>query len=133
MALSQPVTPALSERGVARALSLLWWPLFLAFAPLVARFSFERGCGDPYELLWPVMRRQSAALAIAVLYLATAIWCVTAGVLTIRASQGRGIARTLRDVWAGHCWKVVAMFTVLAIEQVPRAVWHWIYTAARAC
>ena len=127
------VTLADFERLTARVLSVSWWPVFIPFAMLVARFSFERGCGDPYELLWPVMRRQSGALLIAAFYLGALIWCVTAAVLTIRASQGRGVVPAIREVWGSDRWKVLAAFGVLAIEQVPRAVWHWVYTAARVC
>jgi hypothetical protein len=133
MALPDQVTPTESERAVAQALTRIWWPLVVPFAALVARFSFERGCGDPYELLWPVMRRQSGALLIAAFYLGALIWCVTAAVLTIRASQGRGVVPAIREVWGRDRWKVLAMFVVLAIEQMPRAVWHWVYTAARVC
>jgi hypothetical protein len=106
-----------ADTQIKRLLALTWWAICPPCALLVARFSYERGCLDPYELLRPFMQRQTGALLVASVYVAAHVWLVAAVILTVRG----------RDTWKDQRWKVIAMAVVIAVEQVPRAVWAWIY------
>ena len=134
MALPRALTVAGPERSIATLLLATWWLFFAPFLALVTRFSFERACADPYELLQPVMQRQAGALAVAAIYVGTYVWCLTAATLTLRGwNSGTTIAERLRSTWGPGWWKVMAVGAALAVEQVPRAVWHWIYSLLGVC
>jgi hypothetical protein len=123
-----------AESTVRRLLGAAWWCLFPVFLPLVVRFSYERACLNPHELLQPLMRRQPGALAIAAVYVGTYIWLVAAGVLTIRAwAATRGQSGRLRAIWGRDRVKVVAMAGVFALEQVPRVAWVLVYQMTGLC
>jgi hypothetical protein len=134
MAMPREMTMDRVETGLAKLLLAFWWVLFPPFAILVCRFSFERGCRDPYELLQPIMQRQAGALLVAAIYVGAYLWVLAAGTLTIRLTQSAvSLSEQLGLVWGAHRWKVLAMAAALAVEQVPRAVWHWIYRIAGVC
>ena len=122
------------EAGFAKLLLAMWWILFPLFAILVSRFSFERGCRDPYELLQPIMHRQSGALLVAAIYVGAYVWVLAAGTLTVRLRDpALSLFDQLRLLWGVHQWKVLAMVAALAAEHLPRAVWRLIYHSAGAC
>jgi hypothetical protein len=124
----------IADTNIKRLLALTWWVIGPPCALLVARFSYERGCLDAYELLRPVMLRQTGALLVAAVYVAAHVWLIAAAVLTARARDAAlPWTSALRAAWGHDQWKVVAMAVVLAIEQVPRAVWAWIYHAIGIC
>jgi hypothetical protein len=124
----------IADTHIKRLLTLTWWAIGPPCALLVARFSYERGCLDPYELLRPIMLRQTGALLVAGVYVAAHVWLITAAILTARARDAAlPWTSALRTAWGPDLWKVVAMAVVLAVEQVPRAVWAWIYRAVGVC
>lgn len=112
------------DDSVRRVLAASWWLLFPAFALLAGRLAYERGCRDPLELLPSLMNRPLVALAVAGVYLAAYLWCVTvwfhAARLTGRLIPG---PRDLRAIWSGDAIKIAAFLAALAIEQLPRGVW----------
>lgn len=117
-----------------RVLSYSWWILFPAFLLLVARFSYERACMDPYELLRPLMRQQSLALAIAATYVGAHVWLVTVVLLVARmVSSGHGARGWAVSVDVKEVIKILAMAAALALEQMPRAVWAWLYHVLGVC
>jgi hypothetical protein len=119
---------------VWRMLAYSWWILYPAFFLLVLRFSYERACLNPYELLRPLMRHQSLALMIAAIYTGAHLWIVSAGVLLARmipSRQGPGVWAV--SVGVKDAGKIVAMSVAIALEQVPRAVWAWLYHAIGVC
>jgi hypothetical protein len=122
----------MSEDRANRWFAVTWWIVCPACALLVARFSYERACLNPYELLQPVMRHQAGALLVAAIYVAVHVWFVAAIVLAARAwnasyrLKGQPVAIDVDS-------KLVAMGLVLAVEQVPRAVWAWLYHTIGAC
>ena len=120
----------ISGERLLRLWSYSWWILWPAFLALVLRFSFERACLDPYELLRPLMRHQSLALTVAAIYTGAHIWIVVAGVLVARTMaevREAKIAALVVDL------KVPAMAAAIALEQMPRAVWSWLYHALGIC
>ena len=122
------------DRTLRRILVRVWWIEFPLIAMLVVRFSYERACLDPYELLRPVMQQQTAALGIAAVYVGAYVWVVTAAVLTARMWHHAGPSVSqLHAIWNDDLAKVHAMAGVLLLEQVPRAVWGWLYGAIGAC
>lgn len=128
------VTMERGDAGIVRLLLAVWWILFVPFTLLVSRFSFERGCQDPYELLKPVMQHQAGALLVAAVYLGGYVWVLAAGTVMIRRRNPTlAVSDQLHAVWGTHYWRPLAMVAVLAIEQVPRAVWQWIYRTAGLC
>jgi hypothetical protein len=134
MAMSREVTVDRGAGITAKVLLAVWWILFPLFAILVTRFSFERGCQDPYELLQPVMQRQAGALLVAAVYVGAYAWVLAAGTVMLRRRDpALSVTDQLRAVWGTQRWKLLAMAAVLAIEQVPRAVWQWLYRAAGVC
>jgi hypothetical protein len=132
---------ALPRRGIVitsdrlwRVLTYSWWMLWPAFVLLVLRFSYERACLDPYELLRPLMRHQSLALIIAAIYTGAYLWIVMAGVLVARTLPSRhesGLWAASADV--KDLTKVVGMAAAIGLEQVPRAVWGWVYGVIGVC
>ncbi len=126
----------IADTHLKRLLALTWWAICPPFTLLVARFSYERGCLDPYELLRPVMQRQVGALLVASVYVAAHVWLITAVILTARARDATlpwTPMRILRSAWDREWWRVVTMAVVLAVEQFPRVVWAWIYHAIGVC
>ena len=115
------------EQLARRALSVAWWILLPPFMLLIGRFAYERACMNPYELLQPVMRTQAGALAVAGVYVGAYVWVVVAGVLTARAASRSTLRAAWSSVWGTESFKVVTMAGALALEQVPRALWAWIY------
>jgi hypothetical protein len=114
-----------------RLWSYSWWILWPAFLALVLRFSYERACLDPYELLRPLMRHQSLALAVAAIYTGTHVWIVVAGVLVARTMAKVREAKIAALVTVDL--KVPAMAAAIVLDQVPRAVWAWLYHALGVC
>jgi hypothetical protein len=123
------------DERVRRLLVLVWWVLCPAFLLLVARFSYERACLDPYELLRPLMRRQAVALTVSAIYVGAHVWLAAAGVLTARMwmAGASTLVGVLQTGWRGDRYKVIAMSVAIAIEQVPRAVWAWLYHTLGVC
>jgi hypothetical protein len=121
----------ISEARANRWLAVTWWAVCPACALLVARFSYERACLNPYELLQPVMRHQSGAVFVAAIYVAAHVWFVSAIVLAARAWSSNRLEG--QPVVMGVDVKLLAIGLVLAVEQVPRAVWAWLYHAIGAC
>jgi hypothetical protein len=118
----------IADTRLKRLLAVTWWGVCPPCALLVARFSYERGCLDPYELLRPVMLHQTGALLVAAVYVAAHVWLLTAAILTARARDPRlPWTNALRTAWGSDRWKVIAMAVVIAVEQVPRAAWAWVY------
>jgi hypothetical protein len=120
----------ISEERANRWFAVTWWIVCPACALLVARFSYERACLNPYELLQPIMRHQSGALIVATIYVAAHVWLI-ATILLIARAWSRG--RAPRFVAGSADLKVVAMAVVIALEQVPRAVWAWLYHLVGIC
>ena len=118
--------------SLQRLYSYSWWILCPALLLLVARFSYERGCLDPYELLQPLMRHQSMALIVAAIYTGAHLWMVTAGILLVRAVRAAALSHTPPIIWSVDI-KVVVMAVAIAVEQVPHAAWAWLYHALRIC
>jgi hypothetical protein len=115
-----------------RVYAYSWWILCPALLVLVARFSYERGCLDPYELLQPLMRHQSIALIVAAIYTGAHLWMVTAGVLLVRTARAAGLSDTPPLMWPVDI-KVVVMAVAIAVEQIPHAAWAWLYHAFGLC
>jgi hypothetical protein len=115
-----PGAIVITNDRLQRVFSYSWWILCPALFLLVVRFSYERGCLDPYELLQPLMRHQSLALIIAALYTGAHVWIVAAAVSIARARTSYGI-------------KIVLMALVIALEQIPRVAWSWLYHAFGIC
>ena len=122
-----------AERAIVRALRISWWALLVPFAVLTARFSFERGCQDPYELLRPVMQHQIGALTVAVIYVGSYVWFVAAVILSARQWDGGAVTHLLERVWGHHAWKLVVLGAALLVENIPRVFWQWLYAAIGAC
>jgi hypothetical protein len=125
-----------SDDRASRWLAIAWWMVCPPFALLVARFSYERACLNPYELLQPIMRHQSGAVLVAAIYLAAHVWLVAAIVLIARAWDGINRREPRPVAWSIDVRvvvRVVAMAAVIAVEQVPRAVWAWLYHAIGVC
>jgi hypothetical protein len=110
----------IADTQIKRLLALTWWAICPLCALLVARLSYERGCLDPYELLRPIMQRQIGALVVASVYIAAHVWLVAAVIAMVRGQDAW-------NTWKDERWKVIAMAAVIAVEQVPRAVWAKIY------
>jgi hypothetical protein len=129
-----PAGIVIADTHIKRVLTLTWWAICPSSALLVARFSYERGCLDPYELLRPVMQHQTGALLVASVYVAAHVWLITAAILTARARDSAvSWSNVLATVWGTNRWQVVTMAVVLAIDQVPRAVWTWVFRAIGIC
>jgi hypothetical protein len=110
----------------------VWWLEFPAFLVLVLRLSFERGCLNPYELLEPLMRRQSTALAVALVYLGAHVWLLAVLVLLARQwPPSRG--EWLEIMTPERRLQLAGMAGALALEAVPRVVWVWLYHGAGMC
>ncbi|HEY7059618.1 MAG TPA: hypothetical protein VH458_23945 [Vicinamibacterales bacterium] len=109
----------------------VWWLECPAFLVLVLRFSFERGCMNPYELLEPLMRRQSTAVAIALVYLSAHVWLLA--VLVLLARQWPRGGERLEIMTLERRLQLAGMAGALALEAVPRVVWVWLYHGAGMC
>ncbi len=118
----------IADAQIRKLLSLTWWAIAPPCALLVARFTYERACLDPYELLRPVMQHQTGALLVASLYAAAHVWLIAAIIMTVRGRTADSPWLTVtHDVWKRDWWKLVAMAAIIAIEQVPRVAWTRIY------
>jgi hypothetical protein len=122
------------EQNLRRFLAMVWWIEFPLMTLLVARFSYERACLDPYELLRPIMQVQAGALGIAAIYVGAYVWLVAASILSARLWHSpTAPLGQLRAIWNRDLTKVCAMAAVLGLEQVPRAVWAWLYHGIKVC
>jgi hypothetical protein len=121
------------ETGLAKLLLEFWWVLFPPFTILVCRFSFERGCRDPYELLRPIMQHQAGALTVAAVYVGAYAWFLAAVLLNARIRADRSVMGSFRPVGDRHAWKIAAMAAALAIDNLPRALWHLLFTSSNLC
>ena len=122
-----------AEQVLRRLLSTLWWIAFPPFLVLVLRFSYERGCLNPYELVRPIMQRQAGALVIAAIYVSGYVWFIAATILTARTWEARAAAGQLEAIWGPKRFQMFAMAGALALEQVPRAVWVWLCRLGGLC
>lgn len=122
-----------AEQVLRRLLGTLWWIAFPPFLIIVLRFSYERACLNPYELLQPIMQRQAAAVLVAATYLGAHAWFIAACVLTARAWDTPVAAGRLQAIWGPERFKILAIAGALAVEQVPRAAWAWLYRAGGTC
>jgi len=123
-----------AEQWTRDILLRVWWVVFPIFALLVSRFSYERACRNPYELLETVMHRQAAAVSIAAIYVGAHVWMVAACLITARAWDTLGSpGAELHRIWGDARLKLLAMAVALTVEQVPRAVWAWLYSQCGVC
>lgn len=103
----------------------LWWVLIPAFALLVARLVFERGCRAPYELLPDVTSSSLLAWPLAIVYLGVHCWAAAACFATIE--QTGTLTPTLaaaRAVWGKDWPKLVFAAAVFALEYAPIPLWQ---------
>ena len=122
-----------AEAVSRRLLGTVWWIAFPPFLVIVLRFSYERACLNPYELLQPIMQRQAGAVVIAAIYLGGYAWFVAASVITARSWDTRAAVAQIQAIWGPGRFKMFAMAGALVLDQVPRAAWAWLYRAGGLC
>jgi hypothetical protein len=106
-------------------LSTSWWIVFPCFSVLVARFSGERACADPYDLLPALTSTPAGAWPLAIVYVAAHGWIVTAYLITVsRAAQLLPGPAAVRRMWGRDAFKLFAMVMAFAIEYAPMALWR---------
>jgi hypothetical protein len=77
------------------------------------------------------MRRQSTAVAIALVYLSAHVWLLA--VLVLLARQWPRGGERLEIMTLERRLQLAGMAGALALEAVPRVVWVWLYHGAGMC
>jgi hypothetical protein len=116
-----------------RLLSTVWWIAFPLFLVLALRFSYERACLDPHELMRPIMQHQAGALVISVIYVSGYAWLIAATIITARIWNARAASGPFEAIWGARRFQMFGMAAAIALEQVPGAVWGWLYRLGGVC
>ena len=112
-----------------RWLARSWWLLFPAFTVVTLRLGVERACADPYDLLPAVTSNPAWAWPIALVYVLTHVWAITAYVTTTVVAGTLWPSRVeWRTLWGRELYAIVAMAAALALEYAPIALWRWLGT-----
>jgi hypothetical protein len=107
-----------------------WWLLFPAFTVVTLRLGVERACADPHDLLPAVTSNPAWAWPIALVYVLTHAWTITAYVTTTVVAGTLWPSRVQwRSLWGRELYTVVAMAAALVLEYAPIALWRWLGTA----
>jgi len=113
-----------------RFLARSWWLLFPAFTVVTLRLGVERACADPYDLLPAITSNPAWAWPIALVYVLTHVWTITAYVTTtVVAGTLTPSPPDWRALWGRKVYLIVAMAAALALEYAPIALWRWIGAA----
>ena len=112
-----------------RWLARSWWLLFPAFTVVTLRLGLERACADPYDLLPALTSNPAGAWPIALVYVLTHVWTITAYVTTTVVAGTLWPSRVQwRTLWRRDLYTIVAMAAALVLEYAPIALWRWLGT-----
>jgi hypothetical protein len=112
-----------------RWLGRSWWLFFPAFTVVTLRLGVERACADPYDLLPAVTSNPAWAWPIALVYVLTHVWTITAYVTTAVGAGTLWPSRVQwRSLWGRELYTIVAMAAALVLEYAPVALWRWLGT-----
>ena len=115
---------------MVRWLARSWWLLFPAFTVVTLRLGVERACADPYDLLPALTSNPAWAWPIAVVYVLTHVWAVTAYMTTTVVAGTLWPSREhWRTLWGRQLYMLLAITAVLGVEYAPLALWRWLGAA----
>lgn len=111
-----------------------WWVLVPAFAVLVIRLVYERGCAAPYELLPQLTTNALLAWPLASMYLAVHCWAVAAYLITVQATGTLLPSRAAaKSIWGSYWPMVLFTIAILALEYSPIPFWRWVGRSVAQC
>ena len=114
-----------ASRSNERRLIWAWWFLFPPFALLTLRFTVDRACHDPYDLLSAAASTPAGAWPLAAVYVLAHLWMLTAYLMTVSRTQNLApTGAEVRTVWHTDRLKLALMAVAFAIEYSPVRFWR---------
>ena len=126
--MSRPVKSVTDNHALLRrGLRGIWWILFPCFVLLVLRFTVERTCADPYDLLPALASNPIWGWSIAVIYAASYAWLIGVYIVTAASVDSLVPSRSaFRSVWRAGSMKILLMAAAFVVEYLPVTLWRFI-------